>query len=324
MTTAFVTGVNGQDGTYLVRRLVGEGVVVHGMVTPHEDTDPLAHGLPAEVALHRCDLRDAKNLAELVAHVVPDELYNLGGISSVAFSWDQPVLTGLISGLGAVALFEAARRVQDRTGLPVRVVQASSAEMFGVPDRTPQDEGTPLRPVSPYGAAKTYAHVMAAVYRARGVHVATCVFYNHESPLRPETFVTRKITAGAARIAAAGGGTLAMGNLDARRDWGWAPDYVDALVAAARHDTAEDFVIATGKSHSVAEFVAAAFARVGILDWRPYVIVDPQFFRPIDPGEMVGNASKARRLLGWAPTVTFEEMVGRMVDHDVALIEGAR
>lgn len=320
--TALVTGVTGQDGTLLARRLVAEGVQVHGLAHSAADRDAWAG--PAEVHVHVGDLTDTAGVEALVRDVAPDEVYNLAGISSVAFSWEQPVLTGAVTGLGAVGVYEAARRLQESSGRPVRVVQASSAEIFGVPDRAPQDESTPVRPVSPYGAAKAYAHQMAAVYRSRDLHVATCVLYNHESPLRPQAFVTRKITAAAARIAADGGGALALGNTDVRRDWGWAEDYVDALVRALRHDVADDYVVATGRTHSVAEFVAAAFARVGIDDWQQHVVTDPRFVRPVDPGEVVGDATKAREVLGWTPTVEFEEVVGRMVDHDVALLrEGA-
>jgi len=317
--TALVTGVTGQDGTLLARRLVAEGVQVHGLA--HSAADRDAWDGPPAVSVHVGDLTDTAGIEALVREVAPDEVYNLAGISSVAFSWEHPVLTGAVTGLGAVGVFEAARRTQEATGRRVRVVQASSAEIFGMPDRAPQDETTPVRPVSPYGAAKAYAHQMAAVYRSRDLHVATCVLYNHESPLRPETFVTRKITAAAARIAAAGGGTLALGSMDVRRDWGWADDYVDALVRAVRHDEPDDFVVATGRTHSVAEFVAAAFARAGIDDWQQHVVTDPRFVRPADPGEVVGDASRARRILGWAPTVEFEEIVGRMVDHDVALVQ---
>ncbi len=323
MTRALITGVTGQDGALLARRLVDEGVETHGLVRLGEDLGAAAQLVPSDVVLHPGDLEDTAALLDLVARIGPDEVYNLGGISSVGFSWEEPVLTGAVSGLAAVAVFEAAWRAQQSTGRPVRVVQASSAEIFGVPTVSPQAEDVPVRPVSPYGAAKAYAHQMAAVYRSRGLHVAACILYNHESPLRPESFVTRKITAAAARIAAEGAGTLVLGNLDARRDWGWASDYVDAMVRALRHETAEDFVIATGVTHSVAEFVAAAFARVGIDDWRSHVEVDPQFFRPVDPSEVVGDAGKARRLLGWSPTVEFTEVVGRMVDHDVAVRKGA-
>lgn len=324
MTTVFVTGVSGQDGRLLARRLVDEGHEVHGLVRSSDGTAAVRDVLPPEVVLHLGDLEDAHALERLLGEIAPAEVYNLGGISSVAYSWAEPVLTGAVTGLGAVAVLEAAYRVQDRHGARVRVLQASSAEIFGTPDRTPQDESTLVRPTSPYGAAKAYAHHMAGVYRSRGLGVSACILYNHESPLRPTSFVTRKITAAVARIGRDGGGTLTLGNLDVRRDWGWAADYVDALVRAQRHPVADDFVVATGVTHSVAEFAAAAFAHVGITDWREHVVVDPQLVRPADAAEIVGDASKARRVLGWEPTVTFEEVVGRMVEHDVALLEGAR
>ncbi|SKC37348.1 GDP-mannose 4,6-dehydratase [Krasilnikoviella flava] len=316
MTVALVTGVAGQDGSYLAERLVAEGAEVHGLVREGEHPE----GLPREVGLCVGDLGDAEGLADLVRRTRPDEIYNLGGISSVAYSWQHPVETGAVSGLGAVALYDAAWRLQEDSGRTVRVLQASSAEIFGTPDRTPQDEGTTVRPSSPYGAAKAYAHQMAAVYRARGLGVSACVLYNHESPRRPETFVTRKITAAAARIAREGSGTLALGNLDARRDWGWAPDYVDAMVRAVRHPVADDFVVASGATRSVADFVAAAFAAAGVDDWSRHVTVDPRFVRPADPAEQVGDPRRAREELGWGGTIAFDEIVGRMVRHDLALL----
>lgn len=319
MTTVLVTGINGQDGTLLARRLVAEGAQVHGLVRPH-DHEVASADLPAEVTLHLGDLADVDGVGRLLTQVEPDEVYNLGGISSVGLSWKEPVLTGAVTGLGAVAVMDAAQRVQDATGRPVRVLQASSSEIFGSPDRTPQDESTSVRPISPYGAAKAYAHEMARVFRSRGLHVATCILYNHESTLRPPTFVTRKITQAAARIAHDGGGTLTLGDMSVRRDWGWAPDYVDALVRALRHDEADDFVVATGETHAVEDFVAAAFAAAGVDDWRSHVEVDPALVRPADAAEMVGDASKARRVLGWSPTVTFDGLVARMVEHDLGLL----
>lgn len=323
MPTAFLTGITGQDGTLLARRLVAEGVEVHGLARSEDDVAQWVDHRSSSARLHVADLRDGAALARILAEVVPDEVYNLAGISSVAYSWEHPVLTGEVTGVGAVGLFEAAWRVQEATGRTVRVVQASSSEIFGVPTRSPQDEDTAIRPVSPYGAAKAYAHQMAVVYRSRGLGVSTCVLYNHESPLRPTSFVTRKITAAAARIAVAGEGDLELGNLDARRDWGWAEDYVDAMVRTARHESATDFVVATGQAHSVAEFAAAAFARAGIDDWQRHVRVDPRFVRPVDAAQMVGDARKAAAELGWRPTVGFDELVGRMVDHDLALLRSA-
>ncbi len=324
VTRAFVTGISGQDGTILAGVLAAEGVEVHGLVRSADEADSHRQHLPDGVVLHEGELTDRARIAELVDAVSPDEIYNLAGISSVAYSWEHPALTGEVSGLAPVGVFEAAARLQERTGRPVRVLQASSAEIFGRPERSPQDEGTPIQPISPYGAAKAYAHQMAGIFRDRGLHVATCILYNHESPLRPTTFVTRKITAAAARIAHEGGGVLTLGSTDVRRDWGWAPDYVDAMTRALRHPTADDFVVATGLTHSVAEFVEAAMVHAGVTDWESHVETDQAFVRPADAAEQSGDATKARELLGWVPTVSFEELVGRMVDHDVALLRDAR
>ena len=321
MRRVLVTGITGQDGSYLAEQLVAEGCEVHGLV---HDTDPASASFAAQhpgVVLHPGDLADSAGLADLVDRVEPDELYNLAGISSVAFSWEHPVLTAELSGVAAGVLLDAALALQDRTGRPVRCVQASSAEIFGEAETAPQDETTPVRPVSPYGAAKAYAHHMAHVYRGRGLHVASCILFNHESPRRPTTFVTRKITSAAAEIGVQGAGVVRLGNLDAQRDWGWAPDYVEAMVRAARHTHGDDFVIASGTAHTVAQFAEAALRRAGVGDsWRDHVEVDPAFLRPQDAPLMVGDASKAHRDLGWAPTVGFEETVGRMVDHDLALL----
>lgn len=314
--TAFVTGVSGQDGGYLAEQLLGQGTAVHGLIRDAGERDRLREALPgAEV--HVGDLTDQARIAELIAQVGPDEIYNLAGISSVAQSWADPVGTGRVSGLAAAGILHAAHQHREATGQDVRVVQASSAEIFGNPATSPQDETTPLAPITPYGAAKAYAHTMAGVLRSRGLFASTVVLYNHESPRRPPQFVTRKITQGAALIARGEQDELRLGNLDARRDWGWAPDYVDAMVRAARHDVAGDYVVATGQSHSVRDFVAAAFARAGIDDWAKYVVVDPAFVRPVDAVELVGDPGKARRELGWTPTVDFDELVGRMVDADL-------
>ena len=312
MTRAFVTGIGGQDGTYLAERLLSDGVEVHALA---HDEEPLPN-LPG-VELHSGDLTALEDVRNLVVDLAPDEVYNLAALSSVARSWDEPDLTGRVNGLAAAALMESALLVQDKQGRPVRFVQASSAEIFGEPDRSPQDESTPVRPVNPYGAAKAYAHLMVDVYRRRELHVVSAILYNHESPRRPPQFVTRKITSAVAAIARGRSSRLALGNLDARRDWGWAPDYVDAMVRAARAEAAGDYVVATGVAHSVREFVAAAFARAGIEEWERYVVTDPEFVRPADPTELVGDATRARTVLGWAPTVEFAELVGRMVDADL-------
>lgn len=319
MTRVLVTGATGQDGTLLCRRLVAEGAEVHGLSLTSERHAAWAEPDLGEVRLHEADLADAARVRGVVEQVAPDEIFNLAGQTSVATSWSDPVGTVQATGLGAVVVFDAARAVQESRGIPVRVLQASSAEIFGSATETPQTEQTRVAPVSPYGAAKAVAHQMAQIYRSHGLPVATCILYNHESPLRPETFVTRKITSGVARIAVNGGEPLRVGNLDARRDWGWAEDYVDAMVRACRHEEAADFVVATGRTHTVAEFVQAAFARAGIEEWERHVEVDPAFVRPVDATVQVGDAAKAAAVLGWRPTVAFEEVVARMVDHDLAL-----
>jgi GDPmannose 4,6-dehydratase len=313
---AFVTGITGQDGGYLAEQLLAAGTVVHGLVRSAAEVGPTEHGYPG-VRVHVADLTDTAAVAALLAEIEPDEIYNLAGISSVARSWQEPVATGAVSGLAAAGVLQAAWELADRLGRQVAVVQASSAEIFGNPAGAPQDESTPIAPVTPYGAAKAYAHHMTRVYRGRGLHASTVILYNHESPRRPPAFVTRKITQGAALIARGDQDELALGNLDARRDWGWAPDYVDAMVRAARHDVADDYVIATGEAHSVRDFVAAAFAAAGIDDWRRFVRVDPAFVRPVDAVELTGNAARARDRLGWAPTVGFAEIVARMVRADL-------
>ncbi|MEO7261654.1 MAG: GDP-mannose 4,6-dehydratase [Jatrophihabitantaceae bacterium] len=318
--TAFVTGITGQDGGYLTERLLAEGVSVHGLVHGHDDqASALTDRSPAAV-LHEGDLTDADRIRGLIAELEPDEVYNLGGISSVAFSWQQPLLTGQVSGLGAVAVLQACWQLQEQTGRPVRVLQASSAEIFGNPEQAPQNELNPLRPGTPYGAAKAYAHQMVSIFRSRELAASAVILYNHESPRRPETFVTRKITAAAARIAAGRQDSLSLGSLDVRRDWGWAPDYVEAMVRAVRHLHADDYVIATGESHTVADFVAAAFEAAGIGDWQSRVQVDPSFVRPVDATEQRGDASKARTVLGWAPTLDFAAVVAAMVEADLALL----
>lgn len=312
MPRAFVTGISGQDGSYLAERLVAEGYDVHALAFASE---PPPH-CPDGVVLHRGDIAEVDRVRSLLVDLAPDEVYNLAAVSSVARSWREPDLTARVNGVAAAGLLESALQAQEATGRTVRFVQASSAEIFGEPTVSPQDETTPLRPVNPYGAAKAYAHLMTGVYRGRGLHAVSTILYNHESPRRPAQFVTRKITAGVAAIARGDLDRLSLGNLDARRDWGWAPDYVDAMVRACRADDPEDFVIATGVGRTVREFVAAAFRRAGIDAWEPLVGVDPAFVRPVDPSDLTGDPTRARERLGWRPTVDFDEIVGRMVDAD--------
>ncbi len=317
MTRAFITGISGQDGGYLAEQLHAQGAEVHGLVRNAADSDQVLATMPWALP-HVGDLNDLDAVTGLLTDLGPDEIYNLAGISSVARSWEEPVATGLVSGLAAAGVIHAAWQLAEAGGRDVRLVQASSAEIFGNPAQSPQDESTAVVPITPYGAAKAYAHHMVRIYRGRGLHAVSMVLYNHESPRRPPTFVTRKIAQGAARIAMGLSDELSMGNLDARRDWGWAPDYVAAMVLAARHPTANDYVIATGEPHTVRDFVAAAFRHAGVEDWERHVRVDPAFVRPVDAVELTGDAGRARRDLGWAPTVGFEEIVSRMVDADLA------
>ncbi|QTE30242.1 GDP-mannose 4,6-dehydratase [Pengzhenrongella sicca] len=330
MGIAFVTGATGQDGSYLCEALAREGAEVHALVRrgPGGAQDPgldeLLTWVPGLI-VHEGDLADAATVDRLVAEIAPDEIYNLAGISSVAYSWAHPVTTGIVSGVAVASVLHSAWLLQERTGRTVRVLQASSAEIFGDAPESPQTEATPVRPRSPYGAAKAYAHHMVGVYRARELHASAAILYNHESPRRPEAFVTRKITRGAARIAAGLDTVLTLGTLDVTRDWGWAPDYVQAMTSIVRHEAADDFVIATGVGHTVADFVRVAFARVGIEDWQAHVRTDPAFVRPADAAIQLGDASKARRELGWSPSTAFEQIVASMVDHDVELIaDGGR
>jgi GDPmannose 4,6-dehydratase len=319
VTRALVTGISGQDGSYLAERLLADGVEVHALHHAAEAAPPPY--CPADVVLHVGDVTDHEATARLLLDLAPDEVYNLAAVSSVARSWEEPELVAAVNGAAAVALMESAWRVQEATGHPVGFLQASSAEIFGQPTTHPQDEHTPVRPTNPYGAAKAEAHARVATVRERGLHATSVVLYNHESPRRPPQFVTRKITSTVAAIATGRADRLVLGNLDARRDWGWAPDYVDAMVRAVRAPEAQDFVVATGVSHSVRDFVETAFARVGITDWEPLVGSDPALVRPVDAAELRGDATRARTVLGWTPGVGFPDLVARMVDADLELAD---
>jgi GDPmannose 4,6-dehydratase len=312
--TVLITGVTGQDGTYLSRTLTDLGQHVHGVLRPGDS----AGDNPA--TMHESDLRDGNDLRRLVNTLRPDVIYNLGGQTSVAASWDDPLDTIAATGAPVAVLLDAAWHLHEE-GHPTRLVQASSAEMFGNSTESPQNENTPIAPVSPYGAAKALAHFLVGSYRQRGLHASSVILYNHESPLRPDTFVTRKITRAAARISRGLQDRLELGGLDMRRDWGWAPDYVDALRRVAEQQYPGDYVIGTGQTHSVADFVAAAFAAVGIDDWRPLVRIDAALKRPADPTEQRADSRKAREQLGWQPTVSFDDMVRRMVEADLAALD---
>lgn len=312
VSRAFVTGASGQDGSYLAERLLAEGTEVHALILPGQQSGSLPDG----VVLHRGDLCDIAALRALLIDLAPDEVYNLAALSSVAASWADPDLSAAVNGSAAVGLLESAWKVAQAHDKQVSFIQCSSAEIFGEPAEAPQTEATPLRPINPYGAAKAFAHLMTGTYRSRGLHASSLILYSHASPRHSRRFVTRKITSTVAAIAAGRADELVLGNLDARRDLGWAPDVVDAMVRAARHPHSDDYVIATGTSHSIRDVVAAAFDQVDISDWEPLVRVDPGLLRPTDPGDLTGDASRARVQLGWAPTLDFTEIVKQLVDAD--------
>jgi GDPmannose 4,6-dehydratase len=317
MPTALITGITGQDGSYLAELLLEEGYRVVG-VTRRSSTDTgsrIAH-LRERIELTGADLLDQTSLLALVHRFQPDEIYNLAAQSFVPTSWEQPVLTGEVTALGVTRLLEAVR-----LGKPdARVYQASSSEMFGKVRETPQNEATPFYPRSPYGVSKVYGHLIAVNYReSYHLHISSGMLFNHESERRGQEFVTRKISYGVARIAHGVDRELRLGNLESRRDWGYAPDYVRAMHLMLQQPEPGDYVVATGETHSVREFCEAAFGRVG-LDWRDHVVVDQEFYRPAEVDLLVGDASRARAALGWAPTVSFTRLVEIMVEADLALV----
>jgi GDPmannose 4,6-dehydratase len=322
MKRALITGITGQDGSYLAELLLSKGYAVHGMVrrSSSENFDRINH-LRDRVTLHQGDLLDQYSLSSLLHEVRPDEVYNLAAQSFVPTSWSQPVLTGEFTALGVTKMLEAIRH----TTPEVRFYQASSSEMFGKVRETPQTERTPFYPRSPYGVAKVYGHHITVNYRESfGLFAVSGILFNHESPRRGLEFVTRKVTDGAARIKLGLQKTLAMGNLDAHRDWGFAGDYVDAMWRMLQQPKADDYVIATNESHTVRELCELAFDRVG-LDWQKHVVVDERFVRPAEVDLLIGNPAKARERLGWRPTVSFRELVQMMVDADLKrLRESAR
>lgn len=318
--TALITGVTGQDGGYLAERLVADGWTVHGTVHPAGSPDDIDRGhVPAEVTLHPVDFEVPSDVGALVRELRPSHVYNLASISSVGRSWEAPEMVAAVNGLAVVAILAAGQALLE-SGHEVRLVQASSAEIFGEAAVAPQTEHTPISPANPYGAAKAFAHASVKVFRSRGIHASNLILFNHESPRRPERFVSRKITAGAARISLGLQDRLTLGNLEARRDFGWAPDHVDAMIRASEHPVPGDYVIATGQTHSIREFVAAAFFFAGVDDWEDRIDIDPSLVRPADAAEQVGDASHAREVLGWAPQVGFQEMIARMVRADIAAL----
>ncbi|WP_238981272.1 GDP-mannose 4,6-dehydratase [Williamsia herbipolensis] len=323
---ALVTGIYGQDGSYLAERLLADGWEVHGAYRPGTSMSETAPADLTGAHLHGCDLVDDTAAADLVAEVTPGVIFHLAGASSVGRSWQAPVATARVNAVATTALLDAAMGVADRTGDRVVFVNASSAEIFGTTDAGRLDESTPIAPSSPYGATKAYTHLLGAVYRDRGLAVNNAILFNHESPRRGTEFVTGKIAHGVAAIARGERDRLSLGDMSARRDWGWAPDYADAMYRMAVRSDArgDDFVIATGTSHSVRDFVAAGFAAVGIDDWEHLVEIDSAHVRPVDPSDFVGDAGHARAVLGWAPTVQFGEIVRNMVESHMAQSVAAR
>jgi GDPmannose 4,6-dehydratase len=326
MPKALITGITGQDGSYLAEFLLAKGYEVHGLVRrastfnrgriDHLTLDPAV--ATAGFRLHYGDLADGSSLRRVVEVVGPDEVYNLAAQSHVRVSFDQPEYTADIVATGTLRLLEAVREHIARTGRPVRFYQAGSSEMFGAAP-PPQHEGTLFHPRSPYAVSKVAAHWHAVNHReAYGMFVANGILFNHESPRRGESFVTRKITLAVGRIVAGSQQKLSLGNLEARRDWGFAGDYVDVMWRMLQHTSPDDFVVATGESHSVREFVERAFEHAN-LDWRAHVTLDPKYLRPSEVDHLRGDANKARRQLRWEPRVGFDALVRMMVDADIAL-----
>ena len=313
---ALITGVTGQDGAYLVEFLLSKGYKVIGAFRRAStvNTGRLdALGIAKDLELVPLDLTDHGNMRRVIEAVAPDEVYNLAAQSFVGVSFEQPVTTGEITGVGAVRLLETIREVNTQ----IRFYQASTSEMFGKAQEVPQNENTAFHPRSPYAASKLYAHWSTVIYReAYGMHASSGILFNHESPLRGAEFVTRKIALGAARIKHGLQGELRLGNLDAKRDWGYAKEYVEAMWLMLQQPEPDDYVIATGETHSVKEFVEAAFEVVG-LDWQQYVVIDPTFMRPAEVDSLQGDYSKAREKLGWKPKTTFKELVSLMVEADL-------
>ena len=317
MKRALITGITGQDGSYLAELLLAKGYEVHGLVrrSSTRSLERIEHG-DGELILHHGDLSDGAGLARVVRSVAPDEVYNLGAQSHVHVSFAQATYTADVTGAGVTRLLEAVRDTQESAGKAIRFYQASSSEMFGKVAETPQRETTPFHPRSPYGCAKVYAHCQTVNYReAYGLHASCGILFNHESPRRGEEFVTQKIAKAVAKIVTGKQHTLRLGNLDAKRDWGFAGDYVHAMWLMLQQPTPDDYVIATGETHTVREFCQAAFGMFG-MDYHKHVVCDPALHRPAEVDLLLGDASKARRVLGWTPTVTFRDLVTMMVDAE--------
>lgn len=325
---ALITGITGQDGSYLSELLLAQGYEVHGMIrrTSTFNTDRIDHIYEdphkpgVRLLLHYGDLTDGTTMRRILEATQPTEIYNLGAQSHVRVSFDSPEYTVDTVGMGTLRLLEAIRDYQQRTGIEVRFYQAGSSEMYGLVQEVPQKETTPFYPRSPYACAKVYAHWQTLNYReSYNLFACNGILFNHESPRRGETFVTRKITRAVARIVAGKQKQLFMGNLDAKRDWGYAKDYVKAMWLMLQQETADDYVIATGETHSVREFLEIAFSYVN-LDWQQYVVFDERYLRPAEVELLQGDCTKAKQKLGWTPTVTFAQLVTLMVEADLEAI----
>ena len=324
MKRALITGITGQDGSYLAELLLGKGYEVHGIIRrastfntgriDHLYQDPHINGV--RLFLHYGDVADSTNLIKLLYRIQPEEIYHLAAQSHVRVSFDIPEYTGDVTGLGTVRILEAIRE----TGLKAKFYQASSSEMYGKAQEIPQRETTPFYPRSPYGAAKVYAYWVTVNYReSYGIFACNGILFNHESPRRGETFVTRKVTRAVARIQAGLDDKLYLGNLDSKRDWGYAKEYVEAMWLMLQQDQPDDYVIATGETHSVKELVAEAFSYVG-LNWKKYIDKDPRYYRPAEVDLLVGDPNKAKKLLGWEARTTFRDLVHLMVNADIEAV----
>lgn len=322
MKRALLTGITGQDGSYLAEWLLHKSYEVHGIVrrASTENFERIAH-LTGRIQLHQADLLDQLSLIDVIKRTAPDEVYNLAAMSFVPTSWNQPVLTGEFTGIGVTRMLEAIRLLNAKG---IRFYQASSSEMFGKVQETPQRETTPFYPRSPYGVAKVYGHWITVNYReSYGMYCTSGILFNHESPRRGREFVTRKVTDAVARIKLGRQQELRLGNLEAKRDWGFAGDYVQAMWRMLQQDQPDDFVVATGETHSVRELVEAAFGCVD-LDWKKYVVQDPALTRPAEVDLLVGDPGKARRVLGWEPQVGFQQLVRMMVEADLKRLSSDR
>ena len=318
MKRALITGITGQDGSYLAELLLDKGYEVHGMVrrASTEKFERIEH-LRDRITLHQGDLLDQRSLVDTLRASRPDEVYNLAAMSFVAVSWIQPTLTAEFTGVGVTRMLEALREAAPEA----RFYQASSSEMFGKVQEVPQTEATPFYPRSPYGVAKAYGHHITVNYReSYGMFLCSGILFNHESERRGLEFVTRKITHGAAAIAAGRATELRLGNLDAQRDWGYAKDYVDAMWRMLQQDEPEDFVIATNETNTVQRCVEIAFDQAGVPDWESYVVIDDAFKRPAEVDLLIGDYGKAERMLGWRPETSFEQLIRLMVDADAAAL----